>query len=340
MGDNNRRSERGMVSILVTMIMMIVISLIILGISQITRSNRREQLDQQLAAQAYYAAESGINQAVSYLAANPTYSTNTNGRCGDFITTAGLNSTLNGGSKVSYTCLMVNPTPTSLQKAPLTQDSNTVWLVKNAAGAAFNQLEFKWVSNNTSQFSGASNTCSAAMGSAINFTKWNNWNCAFGILRVDMVPTSGGAIPASTLQAPARTLYLVPSYGSSTTTTVLSGNAQVIYAKCEAATKLCSMKLTGHGTTSEYFVRLSMIYQDADSVQLTATDTTGTVRFSGGQAVIDVTGKAQDQLRRIQARIPLTAGNTPMPNFALQSTQPICKQLAVGPGLTTANSCP
>ena len=42
---------------------MIVMSLIVLGFAQISRRNQRESLDRQLSTQAFYAAESGVNDA-------------------------------------------------------------------------------------------------------------------------------------------------------------------------------------------------------------------------------------------------------------------------------------
>jgi Tfp pilus assembly protein PilX len=287
MGKTQLRSERGMVSILVTMIMMIVITLIIIGISQVTRSNRREQLDQQLSAQAYYAAESGLNQATKFFAANPLAKLNTNGNCTTFITSpnSGPNPTglgqvsgmLNASTNVSYTCLMVNSTPASLQKSPLTQDSNTVWKVQNASGAAFTQLEFKWASSANSQFA-SSNTCTAAAGSANNFKQYGNWNCTFGILRVDLVSTAG-TVSSATLESPAKTIYMVPTFSatgnpSGTPVGVTSGAGQVVYVKCDATTG-CDLKLTPLAASSEYFVRISMMYQDSDSVQLSGADASG-----------------------------------------------------------------
>ena len=336
---NKKYAEHGMVSILVTMIMMVVISLIIIGISQVTRSNQREQLNQQLSSQAYYAAESGLNQAVKYFQANPASALNTTSSCSQFITgnlggVMGTYNVLDATTNVSYTCLMVNSTPYNLQKAPLTEDSNTVWRVRDAAGNPLKVLEFKWAPNSKSRFTGATNTCAPA-----NLPSYGNWNCAFGILRVDLVATNG-TVPNSTLENPAKTLYFVPFYSSGVMSA--SSNAaqgQVVNVHCTAS--LCDLPLTVSGTANEYFVRLSMVYQSADSVQLWATETTGfAAKFAGGQAVIDVTGKAQDELRRVQARIPLTISSNPVPNFALQTTDTLCKALAVAPNVNAVDSCP
>lgn len=343
-GNTKQSGEQGMVSILVTMIMMIVISLIIVGMSQVTRSNQREQLNQQLNTQAYYAAESGLNQAVKFFSANPTANLNTSGNCTQFITSAapnglgatvGVDNILNSSSNVSYTCLMVNSTPASLQKAPLTEDSNTVWRLHDAAGNPFKKFDFKWAPNSKSRFTGAANTCNTT-----GFPSYGNWKCPFGILRLDLVDTSG-TVSSSTLEGVSKTIYFVPTYNSSGVTSAPTkpDQAQVLYVQC--TTSLCDLNLImASESSSEYFARLSIIYQSSDSVQLSGTDSSGVAQFAGGQAVIDVTGKAQDELRRVQARVPLTVSDSPIPNFALQTTDDLCKQLAVAPTVDATDSCP
>src|SRR5580698_3119973 len=74
----NLNNQTGLASFLVTLIMMIIISLVVLGFAQIARHEQREALDNQLSSAAYYAAESGVNDAVNaiqndnYLGLNPT----------------------------------------------------------------------------------------------------------------------------------------------------------------------------------------------------------------------------------------------------------------------------
>jgi hypothetical protein len=88
------------------------------------------------------------------------------------------------------------------------------------------------------------------------------------------------------------------------------------------------------------------MYEDSANVIITGGDatnpltpTTG-VKFAGGQALIDSTGESQDELRRVQVRIPLTTSINTFPVYGLQSTGTLCKQLADGPTVATADSCP
>ena len=53
--------------VLLTMILMIVVGLIVLGFAQISRRNQRQALDRQLSTQAFYAAETGVNDAANLI---------------------------------------------------------------------------------------------------------------------------------------------------------------------------------------------------------------------------------------------------------------------------------
>jgi hypothetical protein len=67
---------------------------------------------------------------------------------------------------------------------------------------------------------------------------------------------------------------------------------------------------------------------------VTAKNAAGTdIKLSGAQAQIDATGKAQDVLRRILVNVPLHASNSnALPDYALESTDSICKRFAVMDG--------
>src|SRR5688572_1479839 len=111
---SHQQKEAGMVAIMVTMILMIVISLIVLGFAQISRRNQRQTLDRQLSTQAFYAAETGINDAAELIKGasgvvpdKPDCASSGGG----FYT---LTPTIDATNNVEYTCLTVDPSPESL----------------------------------------------------------------------------------------------------------------------------------------------------------------------------------------------------------------------------------
>jgi hypothetical protein len=76
-----------------------------------------------------------------------------------------------------------------------------------------------------------------------------------------------------------------------------------------------------------------MLYQLASSVTISATDggSNNPLLLVGSQALIDATGKAQDVLKRVQVRTPLTpsSGIPSYPDYALETTDSICKRFQV-----------
>jgi Tfp pilus assembly protein PilX len=377
-----RKSEQGMASILVTMIMIIVITLIVLGFSEVTRRNQSEALDSQLSTQAYYAAESGVNAAVNYLTnpSNPTYTAPANSQCNQFIDgplgggSSNPVNVLDNSTQTQYTCLLVNTEPSSLVVAPLAQTSGTVLHVANSDGLPITTLNFQWGQQTGSNFSG--DTCNAVTSYAL--PSYGSWDCPYGILRVDLVSASSlsaaNANAALENNESVTTLYLIPSYQSGapyyTQTASMSGTpawqpvdpsaasntacdgnpsdpaasqncpVRMIHVTC--TTSGCALKLNISGGQSEYYARVSMMYQDASVLTITGADSVtglGDLKFSEGQALIDSTGQSEDELRRIQVRIPLVASTSPS-LYSLQSTDTVCKELSDGPNVATTDNCP
>ena len=101
------KQQEGLISITVAIVFIMIISLIVLGFSQVSRRNARQALDRQLSSQAYYAAESGINDVVydvsKKLEAGQEISPQNN--CSGTYTKDG--GKIKGIAGVKYTCLKV-----------------------------------------------------------------------------------------------------------------------------------------------------------------------------------------------------------------------------------------
>ncbi len=349
-------NQQGMVSILVTMVLMIVLSLIVLGFAQISRRNQRETLDQQLSTQAFYAAESGVNDATQLInnalsSGSTVYAKTTCAAPADPAAAAFYSnlpsSTVNTG--VSYSCLMVNPTPPSLDSS----DVNTnpiIWPLTTTTGANFSTITLTWKAKTNS--STPDSGCPTGMVKELPTT--TNWSssCGYGVLRFDLVPTSGSGLTADSLSAATMTAFVVPlqsggtpsvnfAAGGSNTNDLIGGN-------CDNTS--CSLTISfPTPSSSQYFARVSSLYHDV-SLDLTGTDTTGTAtNFSGAQIAIDATGKAQDVLRRIEVRVSTTSedssGNdtktvptsqSTLPYYVLGSGTSICKEFATTGSSTTS----
>jgi hypothetical protein len=339
MTHNIRHNQSGIVAIVVTMIMMLVITLIVLGFTQATSRNQREALDSQLGTQAYYAAETGVNDAVNYITANP--GTAQISTCKNLLLPPRK---LKADKSVAYTCLMVNPNPTSLVLDGVDTTASKQWHVQNGAGINFGSLTFEW----TPTPGGGPATCSSIIGKYPPHNTWTS-NCSYPILRVDITKAPIASYDAASLANNTTTLFLQPGGSGGSAATVSSfGPKKAYQAPCAIISTsdgvVCSAKvsLALAAQSSEYYIRLTTIYESTASVTLRGTNITpgGPVStFTKGQYVIDSTGRAQDQLKRIQVRVPYKLNSSGTPTYALQSTDTICKDLSVSATMYDKGAC-
>ncbi|MEK7153862.1 MAG: pilus assembly PilX N-terminal domain-containing protein [Patescibacteria group bacterium] len=336
---NLRQSERGMISIMTTMILMIVISLIVLGFAQISRRNQRESLDRQLSTQAFYAAESGINDVRELIQGAVAAGTAVPGKTGCTDTGPGafyasLNPDLDAAKNVKYSCMLVDPSPTRLRFSNVGTTSIVVPLV--SAGGNFSQIRLDW----QSKLAGSPVTgCPATTNNVFSATGSWSATCGFGVLRFDLVPASG-ALNADSLRNATMTTFAVPFRTGGATTVPYAASAANTNnrAGVRCTTSGCNLSVTGLSQSS-YYMRITSLYRDV-SLQISATNGGGAaIEMEGAQAVIDATGKAQDVLRRVQVNVPLRAtSQNELSDYAIQSTDSICKRFAVMNGYFDNNS--
>lgn len=333
----NNRDEQGMVSFLVTMILMIVIVMIVVGFTQSSNQNRRQALDRQLSNQAFYAAESGINDV------KPIIESAINGGdlaslnkplCANEGIYISLNYTqnLNGPSlpeseKVGYTCVTVSDTPTNVEIMGVGLHKSIVTRVQSANGSNIAKLQFEW-SGSENDVTGCQNLSNPADAT----------NCQIPILRVDVLKRSGlpAQLSATDLSANTTTLFIRPNWPSGGDSASLLNKAWNIKSSpCTGAS--CSASITMDGTLSanDYSLRLSSLYGDVNgAVKISAyhsSDPTTPLALMGSQVIVDSTGKAKGVLRRVQARINISPAEnlTNIPLSAIQADE-VCKRTTVG----------
>jgi hypothetical protein len=334
--NNSSMNQKGVISIIVTMIIMIVLTLIVTGFSQIARNEQREALDRQLSTQASYAAETGINDARRAIAAGFTGEKTS---CGPIPEIAGNTNTV--GDNIGYSCLLIkqilpdpklgNVTPTESSVLPL----NAV----DAAGVpkALNNLFIEWKSKDTSK----TVIPSLPLGRFLPANTWNSSNY-FGVLRVDLIPA--GVLSADALQNGTYTVFIYPTSGALQTygyTNIPAEQGQVRAAQCNTAQNTCRVNINGLNQTN-YFIRVKSLYETSE-VKLCGTSAcSASTSFKGAQAEIDSTGKANDQLKRIKVRVNDVSelSNTKtLPNYAFDSAEDVCKKLSVYPGGADLGGC-
>lgn len=320
------RHEAGVVSLMVTLVMMIVITLIVLGFAEIARNEQRSSLDDQLSTQAYYAAESGINDARGVI--KQAISTNNipqdKSTCGpDANYTA--SGTVDSSHTVSYTCLTVDTHPAALTYS-IGSTSHVIPLL--SAGGAFPRFDLAWTTQGNSSKcpnSGSPNTFPSE-------TAWVTSKCPSPVVRVDLLDANQPLSRSNWGNATA-TIFFVPFSSNVANVGTTSDKGAARGARCTGATTaICKASICVNTSCSgslgiKYYARITTLYIETN-VGLTIS--AGGIQFDGAQAVIDATGKAQDVLRRVRVAVDLTDANSyAIPDGAIISADSVCKRFGV-----------
>ncbi len=326
---NLRKDQHAFVSIFTVLIIMSVLTLITIGFSNVTRNAEKRALDNQLNTQAFYAAESGINDARIALAADPTLVKND---CQTGGTFTGYNNGLDAGLNVGYTCLLINSQPPDLRfdSVPVEGNGNAkVVPFESSNGAVITGFRVTWTGvNSTPTIPNYSGSYSDILGSRAQHGVGQ-----LGMVRIDLVPTN--SLDRGTIIPRGYTFFLYPSQAlNAPSGFVTNGTADqggLLVAQCAAAP--CSSTITlGNtiGSSNRYMMRLQALYNPVSVTIDNLVTTSGGTSFQNAQAVVDVTGKANDVYRRVQARLPFAPRGL-SPAFAIQTADSLCKRVLAAP---------
>lgn len=352
MKNMHNKDEAGLVSIVVVLIIMIMLGLITVAFSRITRREQRQALDRELSTQALYAAETGVNDAVNKIKTGAvSLATDYTASCDGFMTAASLTGKVDGGSGASsYTCLFVDPTPTAFKFSNVDTNSSKIFPItpKNVTDNIVS-IAIGWQGKDGGpSITGCNSATPAQLPSA---DSWPTPNCNTGILRVDIVPVGGPGVALSRdfLLNNTITVYLYPKNAGGSTTinqsTIMGFTKQgaIQYVNCPGSSipfgksEQCNVIINGFGagvtSKANYMMRIKSIYRSS-TVSVQALDSSNVAyELKDGQAIIDATGKTTDVLRRTQIRIPLS-NYINAPEFAAQSVETLCKRFAIAPPST------
>ncbi len=357
--------QRGMMSFITVMLLAIVLSVITTGFIRTMVVNQRQTTDQQLSTQAFYAAETGVQDAVKYLAevGNPGItdsdcSPSTSGSLGSSPNVIKPGTGAGSPADIEYTCQMIKTTLLDMKYAVKTTDSTQVHL---NPGQNFNQIEVKWHINAATTSNGdgtmAVQSCTwywfgncvswgwssgirlkSSGDNSLPINAGSNWNYP-GLLRTLVVPIASGTGSTTRQEVLSRAanLFFMPASNGSVLgengTNSVTSRSSTCDASAAANGYVCTATIT-LPMIREAILRLRMIYRPAN-VQITLRNTsTGTVIAPGQQAEIDVTGRANNVYRRIRVRVPLSnnTDTTGIPEYAIESAEGLCKQISVGTG--------
>jgi len=336
-----QNKEDGFASIVIALVLITVLSLITLGFAQLARHEQQNALNKQLAIQANYAAESGINDAEALIrhgkitSGNGTSCLNLSSYTDNTVVPARTYSnTINGLSGVTYSCVLVKTDLPKLVKDPL--PAGTSWTAifhTDPTKPKLESIDVAWASTKP-----AGKVLSTLPVGVNPNTGWNSP----AVLEVSIVPlTSNFGTPnsRSSLISGTFTVYLYPK---SPANTIAYAPGAVRIAQGCATVTTCSVTInnlasSGVPAGGSYMVRILAFY-DESIVSIEDGTSVGPITkldFTGAQALVDVTGRARDVLKRLQVRIPLNGGADPdsYPNYSLEA-QDICKRMETQPAGT------
>lgn len=343
---NSKQYQTGFVSIVVSIVLMSIIALMATGFALLSRRESRQALDRQLSTQAFYAAESGINEAIVSIQDGITDIPT----CYGVTSIGSRNPDLGNGQK--YTCVLVTQAPNNLQFGPVTTNDSKV--VKVQASDNIDSLRISW------QDFGGKTTFAPSTGLALlpqqsyNTSTPSSYANNTGILRVNIIPVT--QLNRANITDNTQTLFLYPRAATAgvinnySFQTGQTPQGQFIDGKCNINNiqapnnfpHYCNVNVTntgGLGQTKVFYLRLKSIYRSSRvTIQAFNNSNPNTpLQLYNGQVIIDATGKASDVLRRVQVRIPYNQ-DYQYPEAAIQTTDSLCKKLDASPS-SVVDSC-
>lgn len=334
----------------IVILIMTLLTLIVIAMTKNANREQRQALDRQLNSQAFYAAESGVNDAKDYYIKNALNSVGAapaeKKKCDGSETNAPTGEQFPGNEYKSqvgeannkYSCVLYDVNPPSLEFTKVDIGKSIITPLEDVnPNTPIQTLTFTWKKPNVSDYNFAG--CPAAFTTALN-------NCDAGVLRIELIDTNSGS--RDQLIANNFLSFASPNASGTNPTAYSSGigtAAQGVNWKGSCSngpSGKCSLTITGINKT-KLMLHMRSIYNE-NSVSITGTKVGGdAVEFKDAQMMVDSTGRSSDILKRIQVRVPLNDfGSRLYPEFALQTAEDICKLLQVIPGgqsISSSNGC-
>jgi hypothetical protein len=329
---------------MVASVLMIIMALITLGFTRVVQREQRQAVDAQLSRQAFYAAETGINVAIesslgSGFSDKTTCDVSGAPFNGGVVASSSLTSSLSSEEQssaglVEFTCVLIqqNSSDFVFDNDSITSSPQTV-PVKPVS--PITSIVFEWRDNNSN---GVQTGCNASTLANLDFeSNAAGWG-KIGALKLDLI-----GLPSSTpfvredLVARQFGAILYPCNSATGLSSVnfasSVGNGtygRIIPVNCQNSGDYeCSLEITGLDTFGpglnrrEMYARFNSIYKDLD-MRIEPLAGGASVQLEDAQAIVDSTGKANDVLRRLQARVPLYNAYI-LPQAVLQSQEDVCK---------------
>ncbi len=340
------KKQAGVASITVVIFMSIILTIVTIGFIRIAVNESRNSTDEDQTSRAYYAAESGLEDAKRAIGANlagtfPITSLNST-TCSPPV---GYSPVLSQPSEfdIAYTCMLIDYTPGIVQvKASSANQSKQFEVtpinqISNAANALdIGTITISWHKDAPIAIGGDGNV---SVGGPIKIRPasallpaLSTWEYP-AMMEVSFITHPGGSFARGDIKS--STVYISPNAGSGNATIYGAGgvinssvDGSIVAGNCadNDNNMACSMTfdVSSMNSTDLLDLRITNLYAPT-SYSLSMENTSGqTLLFDGVQAVVDVTGRAGEVYRRVEAALDLSSPEL-LPDYAVQSATDICK---------------
>lgn len=321
--------QRGIISLLTSVVVGLILIVITISGIALMSGELRQASDFDQSVKAYFAAEAGLEEAIaevrSRLDSGTALDFGSPDDC-DIDAPAGTGE-LSPDGAVAYTCQLITSQPNEVQGSLDVEESNLLDLT----GLDFTTLQLEW--NQRGSADPQWNNPPAIPGA---FPPGANWTGRFpSVMEATITSFPDGSFNAN--QILSETIVLKPAAFGGGLVPIGGSAAAPEIATCAQASSLangayaCQATLSGFSTSRNYIIRLHARYSRAN-YRVEARNAAGvTVPIPGVQMTIDVTGRAGDIFRRVQARLPIGPQDvSPSPlHYALLADEAICKVMEV-----------
>ena len=339
--NNLRDNQKGIMSIIVALVFIMILGLIVVSFGLASRSQNKQTVDNQLSTASYYAAQSGINEILKQISSNSYIADSTT------CQTSTISALIFTNNNSKITCIKVTESTASLLynnvDTSVSQISNISSLYTTAAVPALYlgayDLTITW--NNHDDTS--SNTACPIALSRQSISAWKSSGCGAGILKLDLSVDPSQANSRNLLNSYSENVFLYPTKtaGLRSTDYRNTGNPAPVSVlgspsglRDETATIHCS-----NANSSPFllgallpctWLNLRSLYASQDVTITASTPGGSALAFKDSQISIDVTAVTSNVARRVvETASVFTQVPNNTSNFALQTESTICKLLQV-----------
>jgi hypothetical protein len=340
----NKSNQSGLVSIVTVMIVIVLLSLIVISFSKLMSRDLRQALDRELATQANYAAESGMNDARAAVAIafrdGKLDTLDTGGKCmslsnpnAPFLKNGSISGQFNNDpdNLIRYTCVIISVKPKQII-GRIHAGESKIYVIDNGNPTALNTLYLSWENKNIGtgpQPLGTPNQLPKE--SAVSTEQTGMLRATlYHIANPQLTSPNASASQNNTLSNESRTHFLYSNgvgVGPTTPAQVpgisftAGGNGKFVPGNCnpnnrksasylpfqQATPRYCNSKITSlEAPSGFYLLRLTALYHGLN-VSIQASDSSSAPQALQGQQVdLDVTAQGNDVLKRIFGTVSTT----------------------------------